>query len=587
MDSKSILNKVIETSESIFSNIAENYPLLLDELEKDIESASESIDSFTTLEGLSKEDGDIKLSAFLNQSKSRFDESLLKFDSFKVRNEEMLNKLSDAMKSYRHSIKYIDEIRDISESLQIVSLNALCNAVKAGKGGEGFSVITGDLKNVTESTIEKTSNLEKKGTSVQSALDEFIVIEEETGTNRKKLFSLLEGKVIKSVSTFKAESETIDKLFRELTSESGDIRACILRIMEELQQQDLIRQTIDQVLLSLDELPDHCENCDFHLDSEEDVVDKTVFCRRLINLAVVMIEDVEQKIGSTISKFSDNFKTARRKLEFIQSEKERAVTKFMENIADVNELSELGKDIQRAGMVLSSTRSSLIDLIGTVIELVAGIVEEFASFNKISGWLQNVAVLSRIELSRSNQLAGMRESVDDMSKLVERIQQQISEGEKETLTFIGNIGGVSDEYKEFATQEMSFLSEFTNIFMANISKINSINNNITRVLSDFDFFSGEFCELFDESEKDLDQLKEMLENLRSVREDLISKETRIDSILTERLNGRSISDWTIKDDDMNHIIDKFTIYSHKKTAGDAGGFNVEEAILDEGEITLF
>ena len=587
MNSNDILKKVIDSSESIFNNIAENYPLLLSKLENDIESATESIDQFSTLDDITSEGKNVKLSEYLYKSNSRFREALEMLGSFGRRNDEMLKRLSGSMDGYRHSKKYIDEIRDISESLQIVSLNALCNAVKAGRGGEGFSVITGDLKNVTESTIEKTTALEKKGNEVQSSLDNFIVVERETSSKRKEIFTLLEDKVVNGINAFRAESETIDNLFRQLTTESGSIRQCILRIMEELQQQDLVRQTIDQVMLSIDELPELDEGDKTSEESEKEYIDKLVFSRRLMNLGVVMIEDVEGKILNTIQVFSENFKSARMKLEYIQNEKERAVTTFLQNLKVMTELAEMGNEIQAESLRLATARGGLIDLISNIIRHVEGIVEEFSSFEKISGWLQNVAVLSRIELSRSKQLAGMRESVDDMSELVQRIQQQISEGEKVTLEFISDISQVSDEYKEFAIEEMNFLTEFSKAFLKHISIISSTNNNISSVLSNFDFFSDEFCELLEESEKELDLLKEISENLKSVGEDLKNRESGIVTVLDEKLNGSAIGDWMISDDDMNNIINRFTIYSHKKTAGEAGGFEVEEAVLDEGEITLF
>jgi hypothetical protein len=38
---------------------------------------------------------------------------------------------------------------------------------------------------------------------------------------------------------------------------------------------------------------------------------------------------------------------------------------------------------------------------------------------------------------------------------------------------------------------------------------------------------------------------------------------------------------------MNRIIEKFTIYSHKKTAGELSGVGVEDSVLEAGEVTLF
>ena len=39
--------------------------------------------------------------------------------------------------------------------------------------------------------------------------------------------------------------------------------------------------------------------------------------------------------------------------------------------------------------------------------------------------------------------------------------------------------------------------------------------------------------------------------------------------------------------DLDRIIEKFTIYSHKRSAGDISGLAVEESVLETGEVTLF
>ena len=55
----------------------------------------------------------------------------------------------------------------------------------------------------------------------------------------------------------------------------------------------------------------------------------------------------------------------------------------------------------------------------------------------------------------------------------------------------------------------------------------------------------------------------------------------------EKISGGKLSDWDISDDNMNRIIEKFTIYSHKKAAEGFGDLDVEDSVLDAGEVTLF
>ncbi len=575
MDSNNhILQKVINDTEKIFQSIAENYPVMLKELERGIKAASSSINNLGAQEGF------VNLNEYLQRSESESRQKLSELKEFKEKNSEIIKRLSDAIDEYSNSQQYIEEIRDISESLQIVSLNALCNAVKAGKGGEGFSVITENLKDVTVDTIEKTRTLGRKGNTVQLALDEFYDTESMIDSKRRKILTILEEKVLKGINSYRYQSDITGNLLGGLNSESEEVRSCILNIMEELQQQDLIRQTIDQIILSISEQPQISEVTDENIDS-------AVFCIRIIELSVSMIEEVINILEKTIRLFNENFNTARKKLEFIQNEKNKAVAGFIQNSESFEDLATAGKGIRIETGEFSMMRQELIKLIFKIINHVEGIAEEFESFNKISGWLQNVAVLSRIELSRSKSLGGMRESVDDMSKLVERIQQQIVLGEKETGNFIGKTADLSEEYRKFAGEEINFLTDFNNIFLQNIEKISSSNQSFTEELKRFDFFSDTFHRQFDQSEKELDLLKEISEDLVKVRNELNETRNRIQPFVEQRLQGRNINDWELSDDNMNTMIEKFTIYSHKKTAGEVSGLDVEASVLEAGEVTLF
>jgi hypothetical protein len=337
----------------------------------------------------------------------------------------------------------------------------------------------------------------------------------------------------------------------------------------------------------LSELPSDLERYGELLESGDKGFDNAVFSVRLIELSVIMLEEIIEKIGGTIGIFTDNFSIARSKLEYIQNEKEKAVKNFVKNLASFSRLSEISIGIDDDVVKLSAKGEDRIKIIAIIIGHVKAIAEEFESFDKISGWLQNVAVLSRIELSRSLRLAGMRESVEDMSGLVERIQQQIVLGGKETGGFIKKTSDIFDEYKVHIETEMGFLADFTRSFLGNVKEISNSNNEFSIELTNFDFFTDRFTELFDLSEKELDRLKEISNDLKKVSTELKAVDKVLRPKLLEKISSGNISDWSISDDNMNSIIERFTIYSHKKAAEGVGGINVEESALDAGDVTLF
>ncbi|MBI9107306.1 MAG: hypothetical protein JEZ04_11235 [Spirochaetales bacterium] len=583
-----ILKQVITDTENIFSRIAEHYPNLLKELEKNIKDASSSLDKLSMVNpgGVMKGAG-IPVGSYLGERKEESKKSLLELNAFQKQNEVIIKKLTSSITDYQDSQAYIEEIRDISESLQIVSLNALVNAVKAGKGGEGFSVITENLKNVTGTTIEKTSILEQKGEVIKRKLDVFCTSEKAISLNRKELLELLEQKMMSGIDTFQVESETVNNLLSGLNKESEKVRGNILRVMEELQQQDIIRQTIDQILMSMKELPVEVEGFSIDDFSEDEEMDKTVFYERLIDISIIMIDEVVEKLNRTVNIFSENFNQARQRLEYIQGEKNAAIEHFITNLKSMTSLSEMNIEVRERSNELSEKRRGLISLISGILKHVHGISEEIESFKKISGWLQNVAVLSRIELTRSLSLRQMTESVDDMADLVERIQEQIKRGERETGDFISSTGMLFEEYEAYAEEEQHYMRDFFESFIDGISEMSSINNSFSDVLKDFNFFSEKFRNLFEISSGEMEQLKKLTGELSHVSGNLQTLKVRFDETIKKKIGEKEIQEWNISDESLNKIIERFTIYSHKRSAGEVTGLNVEESALGAGEVTLF
>ena len=586
--SSEILKQVVADTEKIFTKIAEDFPKMLKELEHNTTDASLALERLALIKPKGAETSEaIPVGTYF---KNKIDESkhaLTELNEFKKQNELIINKLTTAITDYQDSQAYIEEIRDISESLQIVSLNALVNAVKAGKGGEGFSVITGNLKNITGTTIEKTGSLEIKGDSVMKHLEVFRSSETAISETRHELVDILEHKMVGGIDTFRVESAAVNNLLSGLGSESQKVRKAVLRIMEELQQQDIIRQTIDQILMSMEKLPAGYEEFSLSGESGEHEMDEAVFCERLLDISVIMLDEVVEKLEKTAEVFSGNFVIARDKLEFIQNEKKSAIDQFLKNLDSVSSLSEMNVEVRDHSRELSMKREDLITLISGLLHQVEEISDEIESFEKISGLLQNIAVLSRIELTRSSSLSHMKESIDDMAELVERIQEQIRRGQKETGDFISATGVIFGEYENYAAEENKYMDLFSAAFLNGIQEISNINTAFSDTLGSFVFFSDEFRSMFEISAGEIEQLRKIIVELAGVSESLRGVKDRFSRIIKETLNEKKILEWNISDEHLNKIIERFTIYSHKKSAGELTGLEVEESALDAGEVTLF
>jgi erythromycin esterase-like protein len=117
-------------------------------------------------------------------------------------------------------------------------------------------------------------------------------------------------------------------------------------------------------------------------------------------------------------------------------------------------------------------------------------------------------------------------------------------------------------------------------------ELSKAHRSLVNTISEFSAFTARFVELFDSMEADLGELSSLAEQIDGIRNKLGSLEAHAEKRINEILARRSENEWKIGNDRLRTIIDRFTIFAHKQTAGELGGFEVESG-AQSGEVTLF
>ena len=99
-------------------------------------------------------------------------------------------------------------------------------------------------------------------------------------------------------------------------------------------------------------------------------------------------------------------------------------------------------------------------------------------------------------------------------------------------------------------------------------------------------FTNHFFELLDLSEADIERLRELLLVLAEVEQSLKLAETQAREKKKRAMRDAGLTEWQIRSDNITKLINRFTIFTHKKAAGVMAGLEIEEG-SQVGELTLF
>ncbi len=234
-------------------------------------------------------------------------------DGFNTRNEALFKDLAERMKSLDSIHERLEAIRNNSEELELISLNAMVISIKSGEKGRAFSCITENLKRLSAAMISLSNELmleEKKLLEKNAALEKSFTVSRSQydGVTKNHTVSLKESVL-----------PALDHAYEDIASlegNAGNTLSPIRQAMSGIQLQDIIRQSIDQVLLATKEImPFDAQK------STEDQLDRISVDVQLLEICEKIIDDVQANVMKSVSVFSENWESVHRILDDVEQQR--------------------------------------------------------------------------------------------------------------------------------------------------------------------------------------------------------------------------------------------------------------------------
>lgn len=500
-------NKVHAISEtnSLIHTIRTEISLLLKEVKQGYEESQTLLSFFTQnemIEGLFNGKG--LVSEIVQDSKDIIQEAANYFEEMRDKDNVFYTMLTDGIKNFSALEERISSIRDKSLDMELVSVNAMTVALKAGKAGRGLSYLTEQLQKLSTETFNYTEELTLTGQALVEILSDFHQTLETIRLFQRNFCQEFKDELDCSFTRYNDAVNAMSGFLFDFFKTETSIKEPLEYISELLTSTRAQEETTqhDQFQTEIDET-----------ETLEGVPSRTTEMQKIT-------ENNEQvKLVSAATKYLSILKKS-------LSEVEREMGVFVEFLVgtetDQSQFTAIGHAFDECAGIMRILMAKIEDSMlmkGRIseesIKIMANLKlldEDFTAFLDVTDTIYSIDVVLRIELAKQEALEDKRESIGEMTEITNVIRKDLKNAMRTVKEITSNIGTTVRYYSEKLGREEGVVADIGLRIKQNFERLTATKEYFVDAVQHLSVFTDRFF-------YHLESLQNRLEDVGQVHSD--------------------------------------------------------------------
>lgn len=557
------------TIEEVFLDFSTEFPQLLGS------GKSSSLDDLLeTLQTLENE----------NNLSSRTETS--HFHDYEEKYSDLFKSLNEKIQNLSQINSDISHIKNDSEEMELIALNAMVVSIKSGDKGRAFSKITENLQQLSTSMIGLSARLSSEEGILINNVNNLKELFQEITSCQRKISEISTAEMNRISSCITRSSTPLQEMKRLSQSVYPQIQAA----MEGLQLQDIIKQAFDHVVMCFDQFMD-----DEAIASNEEKLDTIAFNISLAEIA----QDVLSDIGGHLQRASEIFSQKWELVESILNQTEERRADYVHNfshtatssgglsiVAQLESATEGFQELLKHFAQFQGIQKKVVTVCRNIIDRAHGMYDVFANLRPVISRLQHVRILQQIEVSKNDAVMAVKDLVTDMDNLIMDSSNALDTMQITIETFIAEISDMISIFTSTMAEDNTKMTEVRTEKVAFFNMLQTIQERIYSLMQHFTVYPPEFKQQCDHVNEMLGKLQSIQTDFGRMNDQLAGEVRRLSDKKLQFMHAMHLHNYEIKDDKFRDLIKKFTITAHKEAAGKIAGFEVEAGSAP-GDITFF
>lgn len=562
------INKVINLSEQYFVELGDLFPSLLNR------EGSTSLQNLQTVLNELNEG---------NEKANQLEATL--FSDYAAKYNPLFEELNNKISTLSELDKMIAGIKEDSEQMELIALNAMVISIKSGERGQAFSRITENLQRLSNDMFIFSDKLLEEEKQLIEHINSLQTIFKDIMKSQKKVSQ-------QGSNSSQAVSNLINGVLVPLGQMQQNINSVyppIQKAMTTLQLQDIVRQSLEGIKNCLLKT----KNTDLSVAGSDEQLDSIELNHKIFEICDEILDYIINQITNSFLDFDQNWNDVTTALENVDSQKQNFTSRFLSDVSVSGEninyrLAQISGDFETLMSEFSNYHLVQKDLLHTsqsITEKARTMYSVFGNLRPVMSRLHHVRILQQIEVSKNEAIKSVKDSVTDMDNLINSANNSLDIMETLLSQFI------TDTRNLLTTFTISIDKDNNNMLILRKEKgqyfneLKAAQNKLGAIISNFAVFPMGFEDKYRRVASDLSgisalnvELKQYRTNLNQIVSDLVAKQKDL-------LAARGMITWQIKNPDYLELIEQLTISARKGTTGQFSSST--EATSSAGDITFF
>ncbi len=578
MSLKSVIEQIQNLLSTSYVQIGEDFQFLRETVDNSIRESESMVNDFRSSIESGKPDS---LKSIISQAEYTVSDAEKKYSNFSKELIAIFNTIKKSFEIISEMNKPIEQIIDSAELMELLALNSMVVAIQAGKDGGGFTFITEELQKNAKVIFSHANEINNQRKSVLMNYDQLKIKTNEILLNQQNIEEFLNKTLQEDFSIIHNNLKDSISFFEKINNKASDLRPLVLKIMEGIQNQDIIRQSLDHVYLSVEEIEKSGREC------QED--ESTVINQKLLELCMFVTDEVAIKLENDLSAITKSINEIERHLNYLEDNKNDYYNNHIKKNSSTNNLVSGIDAISSSFLKLIQIIDKNIEFEKIIIRIKNSLYSSFINLNNANRQFEtpltlfkNIIIMARIEIARQPVIRNVEISIARIYSEISKIFSSVTTIEDINNEVIKVNSVVEKEFEELIAGSNDFIV----FFRSDIEKIMGLCKNSTeiiiKIIGSLKFLNDDYIDTFESLRSQILKIQKSNDLLAVLKNDIkilysdVSKQYA--TISQERIIEIS------NNDRIKQLLNKFTIFRHKGKLLEIEGDNTSVA---DSSVTLF